>query len=210
MSFYGPHDIKVLGCLFGSLLGDSYGEKRSEKSRIVLQQENSNQEYLFWVHKLLSTRGYCSGIKPKSKLRIGKNNKVRFYRKIRTYSFSSFNWLIDCFYKDGIKQVPKKIYLEKYLTPLALAIWISDDGGACSRGVKIATNCFSEDDISLLCEVLKEQYGIVSKPNKSGFSKKTFKQQYCLYIHKQSLPILQALVKPFMVNSMLKKIHITP
>jgi hypothetical protein len=91
---------------------------------------------------------------------------------------------------------------------LALAVWISDDGGACSTGVKIATNCFSENDILLVCEVLKEQYGIVSKPNKSGFSKKTFKQQYCLYIHKQSLPILQALVKPFMVNSMLKKIHL--
>jgi hypothetical protein len=71
MSFSGPHDIKVLSCLFGTLLGDSYGEKRNGKSRIVLQQENSNQEYLFWVHQLLSIRGYCSPIKPKPQYRTG-------------------------------------------------------------------------------------------------------------------------------------------
>jgi hypothetical protein len=209
MNFCGPHDIKVLGLLFGTLLGDSYGETRSGKSRIILQQENSNQEYLFWVHKFLSQRGYCNSVKPKTEKRIGPNNKIRFSRRVRTYSFSSLNWLIDCFYKDKIKNVPQKEYLEIYLTPLALAIWISDDGSACSSGIKIATNSFSKDDIFLLCEVLKDKYGIIAKPNKAGFSKKLHKQQYCVYIQKQSVNKVVNLVKPFIVNSMLKKIHIT-
>jgi hypothetical protein len=31
------------------------------------------------------------------------------------------------FYKNGIKKIPSNI--ADYLTPLALAVWISDDGG---------------------------------------------------------------------------------
>ncbi|PWA00307.1 hypothetical protein BB558_003650 [Smittium angustum] len=44
----GPHNIDILSMIFGSLLGDSYAEKRNNGlgTRISLQQENKNIEYL--------------------------------------------------------------------------------------------------------------------------------------------------------------------
>jgi ubiquinol-cytochrome c reductase cytochrome b subunit len=206
--FFGPHNIDVLSLLFGSLLGDSYGETRAGKSRIMLQQENSNQEYLFWFHKFLSSRGYCNPLKPKAQKLIGTNNKVRFIRRIRTYSFASFNWLLESFYQNKVKHIPKKGLLDIYLTPLALAVWISDDGGACSKGVKIATHAFSKEEITLICIVLKEKYGLLANPNKAGLSKRDKKQQYSIYIKQQSLGKLVELVSPFMVPSMLRKVYV--
>jgi ubiquinol-cytochrome c reductase cytochrome b subunit len=209
MEFYGPHNIDVLSGIFGSLLGDSYAEKRVGKTRIALKQGNCNQEYLFAVHKFLSVRGYCNIEKPKQKTVIGKNNKVNFYRRICTYSFASFNWLRESFYSDdGIKRIPRRELLEQFLTPLALAVWISDDGGAHhSGGVRIASHCFSKEDILMVCEVLKDKYGILATVQKARFSK-AGKQYYCLHIWKESVPILITEISSFMVPSMLRKLHV--
>ena len=209
MEFFGPHHIDVLSGIFGSLLGDSYAEKRAGKCRIVLQQENSNQEYLFGVHYFLSSRGYCNIEKPKQEKRIGKNNKIRFFLRVRTYSFASFCWLHESFYQDKLKCIPSRELLLKYLTPIALTVWICDEGTATGDGgISIATNSFSKEDILMLCEVLYEKYGIIAKPNKIGFSKKDRKQQYCLYIWKRSVPILITVTSPFIVPSMLRKLHV--
>lgn len=43
----GPHSLEILSILYGTLLGDSHIEKRSNNVRISFQQENSNCEYLF-------------------------------------------------------------------------------------------------------------------------------------------------------------------
>jgi hypothetical protein len=60
------------------------------------------------------------------------------------------NWIYDAFYSDKkIKKVPKDI--DKYLTPLALAVWIMDDGMPVSVGLKIA-----EENILFLCNILKK------------------------------------------------------
>jgi ubiquinol-cytochrome c reductase cytochrome b subunit len=49
----GPHNITILSIIFGSLLGDSYAERTKYSTRIILQQEDSNKEYLKWFHKIL-------------------------------------------------------------------------------------------------------------------------------------------------------------
>jgi hypothetical protein len=209
MAFIGPHNIDILAGIFGSLLGDSCAEKRSGTTRIVLRQGNCNQAYLFAVHKYISVRGYCNIEKPKQQSVIGKNNKVHFFRQIRTYSFASFNWLHEAFYPDDrIKRIPRRELLEEFLTPLALAIWISDDGAAnTTGGVLICTNCFPKEDILMVCEFLKDKYGLVANPQKAGVSK-AGKQQYRLYIWKRSVPLLITIVFPFMVPSMLRKLHV--
>jgi hypothetical protein len=42
----GPHNQDILSIIIGSMLGDSYGEKHGEGTRIIYQQEESNMEYL--------------------------------------------------------------------------------------------------------------------------------------------------------------------
>ena len=51
-------------------------------------------------------------------------------------------------YKKGIKYINPD--LVKYITPLALAIWISDDGGWAKPGVRIAANCFKLKEVEFL------------------------------------------------------------
>jgi hypothetical protein len=208
--FFGPHNIDILFGIFGSLLGDSFAKKRSGKCFIRLKQASSNQEYLFAVHHSLSSGGYCSELKPKEIIQIGKNNKAFFYRQVTTYSFASFNWLHEAFYQDGIKRIPRRELLEVFLTSLALASWICDDGtAATSGGVIICTHCFSIEDISMICEFLNDKYGLRANPQKAALSKDG-KQQYKLYIWKQSIPILITIAAPFMVSSMLRKLHVKP
>nr|NP_689381.1 putative intron-encoded protein [Chaetosphaeridium globosum]AAM96637.1 putative intron-encoded protein [Chaetosphaeridium globosum] len=194
---YGPHNIDIYSLIFGSLLGDSYAEKRNGSTRMILQQEESNVSYLMWFHNYLAVRGYCSLKKPKLETRIGKNNKVRFFYRIRTYSFASFNWIYDAFYADKIKKVPKE--LDKYLTPLALAVWIMDDGTPCTFGLKIYTKTFKEEDVLFLCDVLNKKYNLLARFYRD-------KHQFVIYIPKTSMARLSSLVSIYMPPSMHRKL----
>jgi len=54
------------------------------------------------------------------------NGKIRFYYKISTYSSGNLKWLYDSFYEHGKKRIPDTDI--DHLTPLAIAVWIMDDG----------------------------------------------------------------------------------
>lgn len=198
----GPHNIDICSLIFGSLLGDSYAEKRCGSTRFILQQEESNVSYLMWFHQYLATRGYCSAEKPKLKIRIGANGKVRFYFRVRTYSFASLNWMHEAFYPDGkIKEVPKDLRcINSLLTPLALAVWIMDDGTTLGAGLKIATNSFKQEDVLFLCDVLNKKYNFYARPLRD-------RQQFGIYIPKGAMVKLGLLISPFMVPSMHRKLN---
>lgn len=47
----GPHNLDVISVIVGSLLGDSYANRRSiEGTRICYRQSSINKEYLFWLY----------------------------------------------------------------------------------------------------------------------------------------------------------------
>ena len=204
---FGPHNIDLVSVLFGALLGDAYGEKRQGKSRICFQQESNNRAYLNWIHQFLASRGYCSSRKPKIATKIGPHGRLRYLSRIRTFSFGSFNPIVEWFYVCKRKHVPKKEILMRHLTPLALAIWISDDGTSSGPGLKLCTNAFPLEEVQTLSEVFQERYQILAKPNRNGFFKHTGQVQYCLYIHKGSMKKLRCIVQPWMVKSMIYKLQ---
>ena len=123
----GPHNYDILCLLMGSLLGDAYAEQHGNGTRICFQQEHSNIQYLMWFHSCLSKFGYCSETTPKITTRLGKGGKLRHISRFKTYTFTSFNWIQGAFYLKNKKIVPSNI--EEYLSPLALSVWIMDDGG---------------------------------------------------------------------------------
>lgn len=202
---HGPHNLDVYSLIFGSLLGDSYAEKRSGSTRIILQQEESNVAYLHWFHQYLALRGYCSEKKPRLERRIGPRGKIRFFCRLRTYSFSSFNWIYDAFYPTSTEFQQKRKVVPKdlswiFLTPLALAVWVMDDGTAAGRGLKIATHCFEKEEILFLCEVLNQKYQLYARPNRDG-------NQFVIYIPKAGMPVLGRLISPYVVPSMHRKLN---
>jgi len=203
----GPHNFDIIEIIIGATLGDSHLEKRKKGvgTRFIFEQSNKNVEYLMWFHSYLSTRGYCNTNKPKLHKRIKKKGEIFFHYRINSYTFSSFNWIHEMFYKyditkqNFIKIIPFNI--EEYLTPLAIAIWFMDDGSKLGKGVKIATNCFTIKELDFLCKILNKKYNLTVTIQSGGKNKGN-----TLYINKKSMPIFSKLVKPYMLPSLYYKL----
>jgi LAGLIDADG DNA endonuclease family/NADH-Ubiquinone oxidoreductase (complex I), chain 5 N-terminus len=201
----GPHNIDIISMIIGSTLGDAHLEKRKNGigTRVIFEQSNNNVEYLMWFHGYLSSRGYCSNTKPKLQIRIKQKGKIFFQYRISSYTFSSFNWIHEMFYKlvdnKYVKFVPLNI--EEYFTPLALAIWFMDDGSSLNKGARIATNCFTFEEVNLLCKALKNKYNIIVTPNKCGKDR-----GHIIYIHVNSMRLFTNIVKPYLLPSLYYKL----
>jgi ubiquinol-cytochrome c reductase cytochrome b subunit len=197
----GPHNINILCILFGSLLGDGHAERRikGNGTRITFYQESTHVTYLIWLHSLLSNLGYCSPNIPIIQTRLGSKGQVRKIIRFRTWTYSSLNWVHDLWYVNNIKKVPSNI--SDYLTPLALAIWIMDDGSKVGSGLKLSTNSFSYSDCLLLVKVLFDKFKLKASIQSAGVP-----NQYVIYIWKESMPLLRKIILPFLHSSMKYKI----
>ncbi len=92
------------------------------------------------------------------------------------------------------KVIPENI--GELLTPLALAVWIMDDGTWKQPGVRIATNCFTKEECELLVSVLDLKFNLKCSLHKNN-------NNYQIYIKQESISSLRKLVIPHMVPSML-------
>lgn len=199
----GPHNIDILSIIFGSLLGDAHAEyrKQGKGTRISFMQESSHITYLFWLHNLISELSYCNTTIPKTLTRLGKLGKVRRYAKFHTWTYSSFNFIQELWYPNNIKCVPKNI--EFFLTPLALSIWIMDDGSISSKGLKFATNSFTYEDCLFLSTILLKIFNLKATVQSAGTP-----NQYIIYIWKESMPLLKEITLPYIIPSMKYKINV--
>ena len=197
----GPHDFDIISILFGSLLGDAHAEKRigGVGTRITFYQEGSHVEYIYWLHSLISTRGYCSEAIPIVTKRLVKGGKIRNIVRFRTWTYTSFNWIHDIWYTDGKKKIPSCI--DTYLTPLALAILIMDDGSKVSQGLKLCTNSYTYSECLYLIQILNNKFELKASVQSAGA-----KDQYIIYIWKESMSLLREIVNPYIIPEMRYKI----
>ena len=199
----GPHNFDILSILFGSLLGDCHGEYRSKGNgtRFSFYQEGTHSAYLIWLHNLIADLGYCNTITPIIQTRLGIKGNIRKIIRFKTWTYSSFNWIYDLWYINNVKVVPSNI--GEYLTPLALAIWIMDDGSKSNHGLKLSTNSFSYSECLLLVKVLHDNFSIKSTIQSAGVE-----NHYHIYIWKESMPRLREIVLPYVHSSMKYKLGI--
>lgn len=197
----GPHNRDILCVIFGSLLGDAHAEKRTPGTgtRVTFYQESSHVEYMLYLHNLISKLGYCNPATPKIGTRLGLGGKVRKTVRFTTWTYNSFNWIHDIWYENGIKRIPDNI--DFYLTPLALAIWIMDDGGKVGAGIKFSTNSYTYEDCLKLVLALSNNFGIKSSIQSAGVS-----NQYIIYVWKESMDKLREIVYPHIIREMRYKI----
>ena len=198
----GPHDFKILSILFGSLLGDCYAEYRNKGNgtRFCFYQENTHDTYLIWLHCLISELGYCNPKTPEIHTRLGDKGKVRKIIRFKTWTYFSFNWIHDLWYKNGVKVVPYNI--GEFLTPLSLALWIMDDGCKISSGLKFCTNSFNYLDCLLLVKTLFDNFNLKSSVQSTGKL-----NQFQIYIWKESMPTLREIILPYVHPYMKYKLN---
>jgi hypothetical protein len=198
----GPHNIDVISVIFGLLLGDGYANNRSgEGVRISIKQSSIHKEYLFSLYEFFLNRGYCSQNKPREYIRTIKDINKKYYGyEFNTFTFRSFMWIYELFYKKGKKIVSFNI--ENYITPLTLAIWISDDGcffpsTGGRGGVRISCNSFRLEEVEYLTNILITKFDL-----DCTIQKIYLKDKYSIYVKKNSITKLENLILPYLHISM--------
>ncbi len=197
----GPHNQDIISVIVGSLLGDGYASARTiEGTRFSFKQSIIHKDYLFWLYEFFYSRGYCSNLTPRiytRKLNKKNSKEIKVYNgyEFNTFTFRSFNWIHKLFYKKGKKTINSK--LDNYLTPLALAIWIMDDGDWAKPGVRLSTNIFKLQEVQFLASLLKKNWDLDCTVQKISRA-----NQYSIYIKGKSVIKLTRLVLPYIVPSM--------
>ena len=190
------------------MLGDGHADRRAN-TRIQISQSNKHYAYVEYLFHFFAERGLCNPIFPPLTKSV-RNDTILYSIRFFTYTYPEFNWIHNAFYTDGQgNRVPKHVpsNISELLTPLALAIWIADDGGkdGSSDALKLSTNNFSSNCIDLLCNALSNKFGIYcyKRPDRVGLEGI---MQYVIIIPTGSLPKLRDIVLPYIHPSMKYKL----
>ena len=199
----GPHRTEIYSIFYGTLLGDGYGERHGDGARIHFHQSNIHRGYLNWLHQLVQEYGYVNPALPKTLKQIGSNGTVYYSLKFRTWTFSSLIPLVDSWYappshRDGNRKKILPHDREEYYTPLSLALTIMDDGHYTGSGIQIGTDCFTEEEVNFLAEMLYRKFNLTASIH-------TKKKGWRVYVQKASMDTVREMVKDYICDSMLYK-----
>jgi hypothetical protein len=102
------------------------------------------------------------------------------------------------FYTGRVKTVPRDI--AALLSPLAIAVWVMDDGAADYAGVTLQTHSFALADLRLLRSALGERYGLKTSERRN-------KGKTVIYGPAAEVSRLRGLVGPLMLDGLLYKLR---
>jgi len=199
----GPHNIDILSIIFGSLLGNAQAEKvkelNQEETKIQFIQKNIHTEYILFLHKLISFLNYCDSKIPVATSKLGPKGKIIKVVKFSTWSCLSFNEIYSLWYKNNVKYVPANIGL--YLTPLALAIWVMDNGALVGNSLKFTNKYYTYNCCLILVKALNENFNLKACIELTGSN-----NHYTIRILKESKEDLRKIVYPYIIPEMKYKI----
>jgi hypothetical protein len=139
--------------LIGSILGDGTLRlgQRAISANFKTEHGLDQKEYVFWKYQIFRPWVFTE---PKISYRYRESGerypKSWWFRTIRHPILTEFHHK---FYTDGRKIVP--VDIKKDINPLALAVWIMDDGSLNRNHLDISTYSFSLPEIHLLKNALK-------------------------------------------------------
>lgn len=141
----------------GTMYGDAY-LRIPEDSRNAsghFAHSLKQRDYCKWKYKHLAR--FCSP--PKEVSEIDKRSgKEYFAIDVRIRANPVFTELYPMLYKNKIKYIHPDMINK--LEPLGVAVWFMDDGYYDHGSYSIATNCFTDEDISLILEMFKSKFNL--------------------------------------------------
>lgn len=205
-------DEKLKQILVGGLLGDfSLRSYNGKTWSLNLLQSTKNKEYLLHVFEFFS---FWVKTLPANNDEITPSGKIYSKMYFNTVKITELNEIGLLWYKlekkvnknnnlylKHTKILPSEIYLQKYLTPLALAHWFMCDGSARhGPGVfEISSEGFTLLEVNLLIKILYEKYNIKANPQVKN-------RGFRIYITKKSALSFQKCIEPFIIPSMRYKL----
>ena len=76
-----------------------------------------------------------------------------------------------------------------------------DDGSKVGKGLKFSSNSFSYNDCLVLVKALNDNFNLKASVQSAGY-----KNQYIIYIWKESMNDLRSIVSPYIIPEMKYKI----
>ena len=200
----GPHNKQVLDIIICGMLGDLWADKIPGNQlpgiRFNIEQSISNTAYIHQLTLLFYNLGYCARPIPTLVQKSDKEIENRFNYRLSLFTFTSFIWIYDSYYKT-INDVTKKrvpFYIADFLTPTGLAHWIMQDGSyQKGQGINIATNSFTFEECKFLTTILTNKYSLKTSVIKTGTP-----NQWRISIWKESMPLLRKIIKPHFIPEM--------
>lgn len=184
--------------LVGTLLGDGclYKDSINGAYKLSFGHCEAQEQYFHWKIAMMDPF-----INTYRKSVDKRGNSIML--QTATICHQDFNMFADMFYYENrIKHVPDK--LDIYLTPLALAVWIQDDGNLKSNvNMRIASMSFTKEDNDKLVCYLKSCFDLNAKV--MGYKYKS-KQYWQITLNKQNTQKLSDIVRPYIVDCMKYKI----
>lgn len=95
------------------------------------------------------------------------------------------------FYRGRRKVVP--IDIDRDLSPLALAVWLMDDGAADYAGLTFQTHSFTQAETNRLAAVLRRKYGLSTRVRAN-------RGRSIVYVAAESIPELRQIVMPHVLT----------
>lgn len=147
--------------LIGSMLGDGTIQigKNAINANFKTEHCLAQKEYVFWKYKFFEE---WVSTPPKLSYRYDDNREK--YKKswwFRTVRHPEITLLRKHFYPNGVKIVPKNI--NSLIDTLSLAVWIMDDGSFNEGNYDISTYSFTENEVNVLQECLKNKFDLEAK-----------------------------------------------
>lgn len=189
-----------ISILIGSILGDGTLRlpRKAINANFKVEQGLVQKDYVFWKYN-----NFKEWVLTPPKISYRYNNERIKYEKswwFRTLSHPEITYFQKLFYPNGKKIVP--ININKYLNPLALAVWIMDDGsfhkGKCAYD--ISTYSFTEKEIKHLLKIFKNKFNI--KGNYFFDRDKGIR----MYFPRSETNKINSLISPYFVNCMRYKL----
>ncbi len=182
--------------LVGAILGDGAlipASSGHAEARLQIEHQAAHREYVFWTYEIF--REWV--LTPPVKRLL--TNSWRF----RTISHAELGEYRAIFYQGNQKVVP--VNIEEMLDPIALAVWLMDDGGldTSRASYTISVHCFAEQDVERLRAAFCSRWQVRSSLQYDGKGKR-------LYIPRDSAPKLQSLIMPYVHPCMIGKLSLTP
>ena len=181
----------------GVMLGDGCLQRpKGKNTRCTIGHSLKQLEYVKHQHEIFSKVAGANldyyTIKLKHKGEIDEHKCVRFHFICNAY----FNEYQKELYPEGKKIIPKFI-LDKY-NEISLAYHFMDDGSKTVSGYKIATCGFTTEYINRFRRFLESKFNLNT----------TLQKDKSIYIPAKSRSLFTSLVKPYIIPSMLYKLHL--
>lgn len=184
--------------LIGLLLGDGHLETQNHGRTYRLKIEHAlyQEEYTLWLYEKFKA-WVLNPPKEKKHIVFGRTYREHWFS---TVSHGAFRFYAQQFYQEGRKILPRQI--ERWLTPLALAVWFMDDGSIKSnrhRALILNTQNFTKDENLRLTDILQRKFGVQAQLRPQ-------RKLWQIYLNGSTVEKFVDIVKPYILPSMRHKL----